>query len=193
MSFITLYYFITPTIFEVFFNFTEKMLQELLVEKKEVEDIKQYLKKPNIFVAPVRLGGGIKGKVLEAMAMGVPVVATTEAVSGIDYSVGDFALISDDTTVFADNIVRLYKDDILYQTLSNNSRNSLGDFKIDVIKSLYKKSYYKEDDIEYFSKPKIRELVGQKGSIIKRIIDCICLIHNESGFESFFPDRKSVV
>ena len=70
---------------------------------------------------------------------------------------------------------------------SNNSRNSLGDFKIDVIKSLYKKSYYKEDDIEYFSKPKIRELVGQKGSIIKRIIDCICLIHNESGFESFFP------
>jgi len=41
MSFITLYYFITPTIFEVFFNFTEKMLQELLVEKKEVEDIKQ--------------------------------------------------------------------------------------------------------------------------------------------------------
>ena len=41
MSFLTLYYFITPTIFEVFFNFTEKMLQELLVEKKEVEDIKQ--------------------------------------------------------------------------------------------------------------------------------------------------------
>ncbi len=88
----------------------------------EVEDIKQYLKKPNIFVAPVRLGGGIKGKVLEAMAMGVPVVATKEAVSGIDYSVGNFALISDDTNVFADNIVRLYNDAALYKTLSNNSR-----------------------------------------------------------------------
>lgn len=100
----------------------EELKNDNIVIVGEVEDIKQYLKKPNIFVAPVRLGGGIKGKVLEAMAMGVPVVATTEAVSGIDYSVGDFALISDDTTVFADNIVRLYKDDILYQTLSNNSR-----------------------------------------------------------------------
>jgi glycosyltransferase involved in cell wall biosynthesis len=88
----------------------------------EVDDIRQYLKRPNIFIAPVRLGGGIKGKVLEAMAMGVPVVATKEAVSGIDYSVGDFALISDDTKVFADNIVRLYNDDALYKTLSNNSR-----------------------------------------------------------------------
>jgi len=70
---------------------------------------------------------------------------------------------------------------------SNNSRNSLGVLKIEAIKSLYKKSYYKEDDIEYCSKPKIRELVGKKVSIIKRIIDCISLIHNELGFESLFP------
>ena len=41
MSFISLYYFVTPTVFEVFFNFTEKKLEELLVEKKEVDDIKQ--------------------------------------------------------------------------------------------------------------------------------------------------------
>ena len=41
LSYITLYYFITPTIFEIFFNFTEKKINELLVEKKEVDDIKQ--------------------------------------------------------------------------------------------------------------------------------------------------------
>ena len=41
LSYITLYYFITPTIFEVCFNFPEKKLIELLVEKKEVDDIKQ--------------------------------------------------------------------------------------------------------------------------------------------------------
>lgn len=41
MSFIVLYYLITPTVFEIFFNFTEKKLQELLVEKKEIDDIKQ--------------------------------------------------------------------------------------------------------------------------------------------------------
>ena len=101
----------------------EDLKSDNIIITGEVEDIRQYLKKPNIFIAPVRLGGGIKGKVLEAMAMGVPVVATKEAVSGIDYSIGDFALISDDPNVFADNIVKLYNDENLYRILSNNSRN----------------------------------------------------------------------
>ena len=100
----------------------EDLKSDNIIITGEVEDIKQYLKRPNIFVAPVRLGGGIKGKVLEAMAMGVPVVATKEAVSGIDYSIGDFALVSDDVNVFADNVVKLYNDDVLYKTLSDNSR-----------------------------------------------------------------------
>ncbi|MCR4663026.1 MAG: glycosyltransferase family 4 protein [Endomicrobiaceae bacterium] len=100
----------------------EELKNDNIIITGEVEDIKQYLKRPNIFVAPVRLGGGIKGKVLEAMAMGVPVVATKEAVSGIDYSIGDFALVSDDADVFADNVVKLYNDDDLYKTLAENSR-----------------------------------------------------------------------
>ncbi len=100
----------------------EELKNDNIIITGEVEDIKQYLKRPNIFVAPVRLGGGIKGKVLEAMAMGVPVVATKEAVSGIDYSIGDFALVSDDVDVFADNVVKLYNDDALYKTLATNSR-----------------------------------------------------------------------
>ncbi|MBO7431778.1 MAG: glycosyltransferase [Elusimicrobia bacterium] len=100
----------------------EDLKSDNIIITGEIEDIRQYLKRPNIFIAPVRLGGGIKGKVLEAMAMGVPVVATKEAVSGIDYSIGEFALISDDTNVFADNIVKLYNDENIYNTLANNSR-----------------------------------------------------------------------
>lgn len=92
----------------------------------EVEDIRTYLRKPNIFVAPVRLGGGIKGKVLEAMAMGVPVVATKEAVSGIDYFDGkEYALISDDIQIFADNIIKLLNDESLYQKLAANARKNV--------------------------------------------------------------------
>ena len=94
-----------------------------IVVTGEVDDIRRYLRRPNIFVAPVRLGGGIKGKVLEAMAMGVPVVATKEAVSGIDYIGSDeFALISDDIEIFADNVVKLFEDNALYERLSYNSR-----------------------------------------------------------------------
>ena len=100
----------------------EDLKSDNIVITGEVEDIRRYLKRPNIFIAPVRLGGGIKGKVLEAMAMGVPVVATKEAVSGIDYSIGNFALVSDDVNVFADNVVKLYSDEVLYKTLADNSR-----------------------------------------------------------------------
>jgi glycosyltransferase involved in cell wall biosynthesis len=105
----------------------EDLKNNNIVVTGEVEDIRQYLKRPNIFVAPVRLGGGIKGKVLEAMAMGVPVVATQEAVSGIDYSVGKFSLISDDIDIFADNVVKLYNNESLYKTLSDNSRKIVED------------------------------------------------------------------
>ncbi len=88
----------------------------------EVKDVGLYLQKPNIFIAPVRLGGGIKGKVLEAMACGIPVVATKEAVDGIDYDVKDCSLICNNKQEFVKNIVKLSKDKSLYIKLSCNSR-----------------------------------------------------------------------
>lgn len=101
----------------------ENLKNNNIIVTGEVDDIRQYLKRPNIFIAPVRLGGGIKGKVLEAMAMGVPVVATKEAVSGIDYTFDNkFALVSDDVDVFANNVISLVNDDSLYEKLSSNSR-----------------------------------------------------------------------
>ena len=88
----------------------------------EVEDVGVYLQKPNIFVAPVRLGGGIKGKVLEAMACGIPVVATKEAIDGIDYDVKDCSLICNNKQEFVKNVVKLSKNKSLYDELSYNSR-----------------------------------------------------------------------
>lgn len=100
----------------------ENLQNKNIIVTGELEDIREYLRKPNIFVAPVRLGGGIKGKVLEAMAMGVPVVATKEAVSGIDYANNNFALVSDNVDCFAKNVIKLVENDNLYKELSNNSR-----------------------------------------------------------------------
>ena len=55
------------------------------------------------------------------------------------------------------------------------------------VKELCLQVIHKQDDIEYFTKPNIRELMGNKISIIKRIIDCICLVHNEIEFKSIVP------
>lgn len=106
----------------------EELRNDNIVITGEVEDIRLYLRQPNIFVAPVRLGGGIKGKVLEAMAMGIPVVATKEAVSGIDFANNNFALVSDDVNVFAENVIKLLKNENLYKELSNNSRKIVEEY-----------------------------------------------------------------
>ena len=100
----------------------ENLQNKNVIVTGELEDIRKYLRKPNIFVAPVRLGGGIKGKVLEAMAMGVPIVATKEAISGIDYANNNFALVSDNVDCFANNVIKLVENDKLYTELSNNAR-----------------------------------------------------------------------
>ena len=47
--------------------------------------------------------------------------------------------------------------------------------------------FYFVYDLPYYSKPKIKKLITEKTSIIKRIIDCFCLIHNELEYISIFP------
>lgn len=57
------------------------------------------------------------------MAHGLPVVVTTIAAEGMDLSDGETALIADSAGEFADAVVRLFKDQQLYQRLSSNGRH----------------------------------------------------------------------
>ncbi len=66
-----------------------------------VEDVKPYLQGAKVFVAPVRVGQGIKGKILEAFAMGLPVVASSRAAEGISAIPGRDLLVADDPRKFA--------------------------------------------------------------------------------------------
>jgi len=88
----------------------------------EVDDVREYLKMPNIFIAPVRLGGGIKGKVLEAMASGTPVIGTQEAADGINCTPFFDMLVAENEENFAELAVQLYNNKILYNEISKNAR-----------------------------------------------------------------------
>ena len=72
-----------------------------------VPDIRPYLAHASVAVAPLRIGRGVQNKVLEAMAMAVPVVATPEATQGLDVSGG--TLVASDAREFADQIVSLLR------------------------------------------------------------------------------------
>jgi polysaccharide biosynthesis protein PslH len=75
-----------------------------------------------VSVAPMRAGSGQLLKVLEAMAAGTPVVATSRALSGIDATAGEHALVADSPDAFAARVVDLLRDDELGVRLGRAGR-----------------------------------------------------------------------
>jgi len=74
-----------------------------------------------VFIIPLLIGGGIRGKALEAMAMKIPIVTTTVGCEGINLRHGDSALFADSPAEFADAVVRLFSDSALRAELTNNA------------------------------------------------------------------------
>jgi glycosyltransferase involved in cell wall biosynthesis len=85
-----------------------------------VPDIGEYLDHCRLTVAPLRYGAGIKGKIASSGAYGVPAVATTVAVEGMGLRKGHDILVADTPHAFADQVVRLYTDETLWNRLSSN-------------------------------------------------------------------------
>jgi glycosyltransferase involved in cell wall biosynthesis len=63
-----------------------------------------------VFVAPLRMGGGTRLKIVEAMAMECPVVSTPIGAEGMPYAAGRHLLVADDPSAFAAAVVRLIRD-----------------------------------------------------------------------------------
>ncbi len=75
-----------------------------------VDDVRPWLDQAKIVVAPLRVARGMQNKVLEAMAMARPVVATTAAATGLGVTPGEDILIADDAAVMAQEILSLLGD-----------------------------------------------------------------------------------
>ena len=66
------------------------------------------LARVRVFIAPLLIGGGVKGKVMQAMANGLPVVSYEIGVEGMDVKHGQHAMVARDTAEFADYIAELH-------------------------------------------------------------------------------------
>ena len=77
-----------------------------------VEDIRPWIAQAKMAVAPLRVARGVQNKVLEAMAMAKPVVATSAAATGISLSLGEEVVIADSSADFADKVNMLLHDNI---------------------------------------------------------------------------------
>jgi sugar transferase (PEP-CTERM/EpsH1 system associated) len=75
-----------------------------------VDDVRPFLKRAAVAVAPLRYGAGIQNKVLEAMACATPVVSTPQAVSALSVRPGREALVAEDPGEFAEKVLCLLDD-----------------------------------------------------------------------------------
>ena len=75
-----------------------------------VPDTREHLRRAEVAVAPLRIARGIQNKVLEAMAMGLPVVGTTPATQGVEGVPGRDYLVADEVENFAEQVSGLLDD-----------------------------------------------------------------------------------
>jgi sugar transferase (PEP-CTERM/EpsH1 system associated) len=77
-----------------------------------VPDVRPYLVQAKVAVASFRVARGVQNKILEAMAMGVPVVGTSETFKGIAATEGDGIRIADDPASFARHVITFLQADV---------------------------------------------------------------------------------
>lgn len=90
------------------------MASDRVVVTGYVEDLKPYFERSRVFVAPLRYGAGIKGKLVTALAHGVPSVATTIAAEGIGTDESSHLRVADEPEAFAREVMRVYSDEALW-------------------------------------------------------------------------------
>jgi glycosyltransferase involved in cell wall biosynthesis len=89
-----------------------------------VEDLQPLFSKCRLSIAPLRFGGGIKGKIVTSLSYGVPVVATTIAAEGMQLMHDENILVADSPSDIADQVLRACSDPVLWQKLSSNGKTA---------------------------------------------------------------------
>lgn len=88
----------------------------------EVPDVRPWLAGSRVYACPMTSGTGIKNKLLEALACGVPSVATPLATQGLDVSTGHELLVAETDEAFAAAVLRVLEDDDLAARLGAAGR-----------------------------------------------------------------------
>jgi glycosyltransferase involved in cell wall biosynthesis len=87
-----------------------------------VADVRPYYEEATVFIVPLRLGGGTRLKIIEAMAMGLPAVSTTVGAEGLSVQPGEDILIADGPASFSESVLRLLADAELRERIARSGQ-----------------------------------------------------------------------
>ena len=91
------------------------------------EELSDIYKKCRMVVVPLRYGAGVKGKVIEAIYNGIPIVTTSVGAEGIK-NVEDVVCVEDEPKQFAEKVLELYNDDEQLESMGNKSQQFVKEY-----------------------------------------------------------------
>ncbi len=97
-------------------------------------NVTPYFLRHRVFVAPLRYGAGMKGKIGQSLEYGLPIVTTVIGLEGINLINETNVLEANQSEEFASQIIRLYQDEMLWNKLAMNSKQALKPYAPETIK-----------------------------------------------------------
>jgi polysaccharide biosynthesis protein PslH len=89
----------------------------------DVPSVVDYYRRSTIAIVPLRIGGGTRIKILEAWALGVPVVSTSVGCEGLEAVAGEHLMVADDPEGFAEACINLLRSPSLRERLARRGRD----------------------------------------------------------------------
>jgi len=88
----------------------QRLASESVEVTGSVPSVAEYLEKASVVIVPLRIGGGTRLKIFEAMAMGKAMVSTSIGAEGLEVESGRDLILADDASSFADAVILLLRD-----------------------------------------------------------------------------------
>lgn len=91
----------------------------------DVPEVEPFYKRASVAIVPLRAGSGSRLKILEAMALGRPVVSTSKGAEGLEIDPGRDFMLANDPSAFAESIRNLLDDRDLYERIAARARKTV--------------------------------------------------------------------
>jgi len=106
----------------------KKLASDDVIVTGFVRNLEPYYTQFKLMLAPLRFGAGVKGKITQSLAMGLPVITTSVGAEGINVNGGENCMIADGPEDFAKNAIDVYSDEKLWSLLSENGLKVANEF-----------------------------------------------------------------
>jgi len=107
----------------------KKLANDYIKMEGYIPDVTPYFNRSKVFISPLRYGAGLKGKIGQSLAFGLPLVTTTIGAEGFNYNEDNPPfLIADDKETFADMVIKLYNNKQIWEKLSKAGKDLIKNF-----------------------------------------------------------------